>query len=166
MKNVMLGLIENLKTKYGIQVRYARYDNSRENENFEQICKQEWMDILFEDTTPGTPQQKSHVEQKFATLFNRLCAMFNDRKFSFILQNILLAEINNMTFKPISTIFWEGKEKHSSSVQKFVEMYITTYWNNSCQAKLANHGPWAFRLVMLKVTQSVPTMCTTPRQKK
>ena len=45
--------------------------------DFESEYKEEGMRIKFEYTTPGTPQQNGHVEQKFSTLFNRVCAMIN-----------------------------------------------------------------------------------------
>ena len=36
----MLGLTENLTTKYGIQVWYIQCNNARENDDFERVCKQ------------------------------------------------------------------------------------------------------------------------------
>ena len=50
LKNVMLGLIKNLKTKDGIQVRYEYFDNAEENEDFEWAWKQEGMGNKFEYT--------------------------------------------------------------------------------------------------------------------
>ena len=41
----------------------------------------------FEYTAPGTPQQNGHVEWKFATFVNRVCAMLNGGKISFFLRN-------------------------------------------------------------------------------
>ena len=55
LKNLLLGLIKDLKAKYGIHVQYARCDNAGENGDFEMACKQD---------SPGTPQQKSHAELK------------------------------------------------------------------------------------------------------
>ena len=42
--------------------------------------------------------------------------------------------------KPISTIFGKGKKSVLTSMQKFGEMCLATYKNNTHQAKLANHG--------------------------
>ena len=45
-------------------------------------------------------------------------------------------------------------------------MCITMYQNNSHWAKLVNQGTLVFGLVLQKVIQLVPIMCTTPRIKK
>ena len=58
----MLGLIKNLKTKYGIQVQYLQCDNTEENIDFKRACKQEGMRMEFEYTAPDTPQQSDQVE--------------------------------------------------------------------------------------------------------
>ena len=47
---MILGLIKNLKTD--MQVRNAQCNKARENEGFEQICKQEGMGIEFEYSAP------------------------------------------------------------------------------------------------------------------
>ena len=44
-------------------------------------------------------------------------------------------------------------------------MCIIAYWGNSHWAQLANHVSQELGLVMLMVTHSVPTVCTTSRQK-
>ena len=60
-------------------------------------CKQERMGVQFEYTIPGTPQQNGQGEQKFATLFNRICEMLNSGKFSSVLRNSLWAKAANAT---------------------------------------------------------------------
>ena len=55
LKNVMLDLIKNLKTKYSIQIQYACCDNTGENVDFERAYKWEGMGIKFDYTTLGTP---------------------------------------------------------------------------------------------------------------
>ena len=40
VESVMLTSIKDLKTRYGIHVKYARCENAGENENFERACKQ------------------------------------------------------------------------------------------------------------------------------
>ena len=87
LKNVMLGLIKNLKIKYGIQVHYAHCNNARENVDFELVCKQEGKGIKFEYTAPDTPHQNDHLEQKLANLFNMLHAMLNSGKLSAFLRH-------------------------------------------------------------------------------
>ena len=56
LKNVMMGLIKNLKTKYNIQVQYMCCNNAKENVDFERVCKQERMGLEFEYIAPGAPQ--------------------------------------------------------------------------------------------------------------
>ena len=113
----MLALINNLKTKYNLQIQCLHCDNAGENQAFDQTCDQEGLGIDFEYTAPGTPQQNGRVKHKFASLFNRVHAMLNGGKFTAHLQNGLWAEAANTADyshqdpKPISTIFWEGKEK-------------------------------------------------------
>ena len=63
--------------------------------DFEWAHKQEVIGIELQNNDPGTPQQNDHVEQKFMTLFNRVCAMLNGGKFSPFLKNDLWAEAAN-----------------------------------------------------------------------
>ena len=57
--------------------------------------KKKGLGIVFNYTAPGTPQQNSCVKQKFATLFNQVCAMPNHGKFNAYLQNDLRAKARN-----------------------------------------------------------------------
>ena len=79
----------------------------------------------FEYRVLGTPQQNGGVEQKFATLFNRYmpCPMVGN---SLLFQEMayglkpptlpcfseIISSLQIDIWKPISTFFWEGKEKH------------------------------------------------------
>ena len=86
------------------------------------------MEVEFEYTAPGTPQQNGLVEWKFAILFNRVFAMFNGGKFSAFLRNGLWAEAvstashlqNNLvtTNRDLSPFqqFW-GKEREASCLR-------------------------------------------------
>ena len=51
----------------------------------------------LEVTTPVTPQQNSHIEWKYATLFNQVCAILNSGKFKAFLRHGLQAETANTT---------------------------------------------------------------------
>ena len=125
LKNVKMGLIKNLKTKYNIQVQYLCFYNRGENVDFKRTNKQEWMGIKFKYTALGTPQQISHVEWKLITLFNWVHAMLNSGKFTAFLRNNLWAEatstatlLDNYLVTPNRDLspfqhFWEGKDKHS-----------------------------------------------------
>ena len=91
----MLGLIKNLKNKYNMQVQYQLCNNASENVAFEESCKQERLDVDFEYTAPGMPQQNGCVQQIFVTLFIRVCAILNSGKFISNLQNSLWADAMN-----------------------------------------------------------------------
>ena len=52
LKDVMIVLLNNLKTMQGINARYIHCDNASENETFEMPYKQEGMCIRFEYEMP------------------------------------------------------------------------------------------------------------------
>ena len=149
----MLRLLSNLKIKFNLQVQCFHCNYAGENQAFKKTCSQEGLGINFEYTAPGTPQQNGCIERKFATLFNRVCAMLNGGKFTTYLQSGLWAEAtntamlleNNMitpnrTLSPFQQFFGRGKKNDLTSMQKIGEMCITTYKDNSHGAKFANHG--------------------------
>ena len=74
--------IKGLKTKYGIDVKYVRLDNSGENRSLQKECENQNLGIIFEFTAPGTPQQNSVVERKMPTLMGRSRAMMIEAGFS------------------------------------------------------------------------------------
>ena len=47
VKDVMISLLKYLKAIYGITVRYICCDDDRENEVFQQLCKQEGIGVKF-----------------------------------------------------------------------------------------------------------------------
>ena len=57
----MKGLIQNLKTKSDINVKYLHSDSAGENVDFKQVCKQEGMGMEFEYTAACTPQKNGWV---------------------------------------------------------------------------------------------------------
>ena len=58
LADIMIGLIENLKSKCNLQEWYLCCDNTEENVAFKKACKQEVLEVDFEYTAPGMPQQK------------------------------------------------------------------------------------------------------------
>ena len=78
-----------------MQVQYLCYDNAGENVIFKRACKQEELGVNLEYKAPGMPQQNGFIEQKFATLFNQVCAMLNGEKFTTNLCNGLWAKAAN-----------------------------------------------------------------------
>ena len=67
--------MKELKAKYGIDIKYIRLDNSGENQSLQKECDKQNIGIIFEFTSPGTPQQNSVVERKIPTLMGRSRAM-------------------------------------------------------------------------------------------
>ena len=67
--------IKELISKYGIEVKRIRLDNSGEHRSLQRECDKQNMGIIFEFTAPGTPQQNSVAERKIPTLMGRARAM-------------------------------------------------------------------------------------------
>ena len=80
--DVMRALTKNLKNEYNQQVQYLCCDNTGEKVALKKACEQEGLGVHFEYTAPGMPQQNGHVKQKFAIIFNKVCAMLNSGKFN------------------------------------------------------------------------------------
>ena len=78
-----------------MRVQYLCCDNASENVPFKKACKQEGMALELQFTTPSIPQQNGRVKQKFATLFNWVCAMLNGRKITCFMRNGFWAEAAN-----------------------------------------------------------------------
>ena len=53
----MMVFIKDLRATQDVNVKYICYDNSRENETFERLCKQGGMGENFEHTAHGMPQK-------------------------------------------------------------------------------------------------------------
>ena len=152
-------------------------NNMVENVDSEWACKQEWMGIKFEYIAAGTPQHNDCVRQKFATLFNRVCAMASSRKFiSFWETAYGLKPPILPTFRKIisslwieiwaySNNFWKERETSflwCKNLVKFVSPCTGIIYNS---LSLQSIVTWAFGLVLLKVIWLVSTMCKTPRKK-
>ena len=95
LAQTMLGLVNNLKIKFNLQVQHLCQNNTGENQAFERICNHEGLRIDFKYTALGTLQQNGRIEQKFATHFNWVCTMLNHGKFTTYLQSGLWAEAVN-----------------------------------------------------------------------
>lgn len=61
-------------------------DNSGKNQVLERFYKKDRMDITFEYTALGMPQQNGRFQRKVASLENRVEAMLNGGKFSPLLR--------------------------------------------------------------------------------
>ena len=60
-----------------IKVKMIRMDNGGKNKFLQKSLKQEEFDIDFQYTEAGTPQQNGRVEQKFATLYEKVRSILN-----------------------------------------------------------------------------------------
>ena len=130
-----------------MQVQYLHCDNAGKNIAFEKACKQEGLQLEFEYTAPGMLQQNDSIEQKFTSLFNQVSAMLNDGKFDTYLCNDLWAEaantamhLKNNLLMPNRLLSLFQQFSEGNLMQKFGEMCITTYSDNTHHAKLVNFG--------------------------
>ena len=124
LKNVMLVLIKNLRTMYSVQVRYACCDNTGENVDFEQSCKQEGMDIQLNYIAQGTHNNMAMLNRNLLPLSIGYvpCSMLGNFLPSYKTAYGLKPPAQSSFWKtifslqielPISTIVWEGKEMYS-----------------------------------------------------
>ena len=67
---------------------------------------------------------------------------------------------------PFQQFFGKGKKSILSSMQKFGEMCVTTNWDNSHCAKLANHGTPGIWVGYADSTPLVNTRYSIPRLKR
>ena len=152
-KTMMMSSILDLKAMYGNYEKYARCDNTGENECFKLGLQTGSNECSFEYTMPDIPQQNGRVKRKFTILFNRVQAMLNGGKFSSILRDSLWAETANMAtlfennifsptrdLSPFQQIFRNRKRSILPSVQKFSKICIITHCGSSQQVKLVNQG--------------------------
>ena len=102
----------------------------------------------FKYTAPSMPQQNGHAKHKFTTLFNWVHAVLINIKFIAYLQSGLWAEATNTamllknnlltpnrTLSPFQQFFGKGKKPVLTSMQKFGDMCIATYKDNTHWSK-------------------------------
>ena len=128
--------IKGLKTKYGIDVKYKRLDNSGEKRSLQKECEKQNLGIIFEFTAPGTAQQNSVVERKIPTLMGRSRAMMIEAGFSqqdkrkFWCEVISTAtKLDNIMVrkertKPPYTLFYNDEPKYKKYLRSFGEMAV------------------------------------------
>ena len=81
LKDYMRTFIKVMKEKESVKIQTIRMDNAGENLDFKQMAENEFPWIKYKLTSPGTPQQNSRVERKFATLFGFARSMLDDGGF-------------------------------------------------------------------------------------
>ena len=67
--------ILGLSRRYVIEIKRISLDNSGENRRLHKECDKQNLGVIFEFTSPGTPQQISVGERKIPTLVGRARAM-------------------------------------------------------------------------------------------
>ena len=128
--------MQELKAKYGIDIKYVRLDNSGKNRNLQRECAKQNLGIIFEFTAPGTSQQNSVVERKIRTLMGRSRAMMitagfsqqDKRKFwcevistATKLDNVMVRKDRT---KPPFTLFYNDEPKYMKFLRSFGEMAV------------------------------------------
>jgi len=71
IKEKFIPFLKELQDTYGRRVHHIRCDNAGENRALENACIDRELDIVFEYTAPGTPQQNGIVERAFATMLGK-----------------------------------------------------------------------------------------------
>ena len=74
--------IKALKARHEIQLKIIRLYNAGENRVLERESDKNELWLIFEYTTPGTPQQNGVVESAFVTVMGRARAMMNPAGFT------------------------------------------------------------------------------------
>ena len=124
------------QAQYGIEVKYIKLDNRGENRSLQKECEKQNLGIIFELTSPGTPQQNSVVERKKPILMGRSRAMMIEAGFSqqdkrkfwcevistaTKLDNIMVRKERS---KPPYTLFYNADPKHKKYLRSFGEMAV------------------------------------------
>ena len=141
LAKTIVPFIKTLKSKRGITVKTIRCDNAGENRSLQEMCEQEGLNITFEYTAPGTPQQNGRVERKFATLGARIRAMLNgsgiepEKRSKFWTEAASTAtKLHNelvhkgATSNPFQQFFGKGVKSTVDSTKIFGEMCMVHNW--------------------------------------
>ena len=132
----MLIWIRSLSKKHNIEIKRIRLDNSGENRSLQKECDKANMEITFEFTAPGTPQQNSVVERRIPALMGRARAMLiqagieSKYKGEFWCEVISTAtKLDNIMVrpertKPPHTLFFGEDAKYTRSLRTFGEMAV------------------------------------------
>ena len=128
--------IKELKAKYGIDIKYMRLDNSGENRSLQKECDKQNLEIIFEFSAPGTPQQNSVVDRKIPTMMGRSRTMMLTAGFSQQDKRKFLCEVISTTTKldkimvtkemtkPPFTMFYNDEPKYMKFLRSFEEMAV------------------------------------------
>ena len=130
---------------------YLRCDNSSENKMLATEAKAKGMNVIFEFTAPGTPEENGKVERTFATLWGRVRAALNLTNFNEYLRTGLWTECANCVTQQSNICVKAGRELspyeefygrkaiYEKSLRVFGEMGIRTV-RKGHQDKLDDRG--------------------------
>ena len=145
--------IKGLSKKYGIEIKRIRLDNSGENKRLQKECNKENLQIIFEFTASGTPQQNSVAERRTPMLMGRARAMLiqagidSKGKGEFWCEVISTAtKLDNIMVrperaKPPHTLFYGKDAKYMKYMRTFGEMAVVViHEGKKMRSKLDNRG--------------------------
>ena len=128
--------IRGLSKKYKIEIKRIRLDNSGENRSLQKECDKANLGIIFEFTSPGTPQQNSVAERRIPTLMGRARVMLiqagidSKGKGEFWCEVISTAtKLDNIMVRPERTklphtLFYGKAAKYMRCMRTFGEMAV------------------------------------------
>ena len=135
----LIGFISDLKNIHKKKPKYIRCDNAGENESFQQEAQKRGLGLIFEYTSPGTPQHNGVVERAFQTLYGRIRAMLRASGMTEKLKQTLWAEcastctkLDNLTpsrndeNKCCHEAFYGNIPKYATELRTFGEIAIVT----------------------------------------
>ena len=150
---MMLMWIRGLSKKYKIEIKRIRLDTSGENRSLQKECDKANLQIIFEFTAPGTPQQNSVAERRIPTLMGRARAMLikagidSKGKGEFWCEVISTAtKLDNRMVrpertKPPNTLFYGKDAKYMRCIRTFGELaVIAIHEGKKMRSKLDDRG--------------------------
>ena len=145
--------VKGLAKKYGLEIKRIRLDNSGENKSLQKACNKENLEVIFEFTAPGTPQQNSVAERRIPTLMGRARAMLiqagidSKGKGEFWCEVISTATkldyimVRPERKKPPHTLFYSKDIKYMKYMRTFGEMAVVAkHEGKKMRSKLDNRG--------------------------
>jgi hypothetical protein len=164
-QKAMLEFIQTMKSQNTDRAKYIRCDNSPENKKLASEVLKKGLDVVFEFTAPGSPEENGKVERTYATMWGRARAVLNTANLSGELRSGLWAEcahyvsqVHNITIKAGKEMcpyeeFMGKKPLIVKNLRIFGEACVRTV-RKGLQDKLDNKG----EIFFLWVTQLITTM--------
>ena len=110
LKGGGLALFKKIRSR-GIQVKKIQSDNAGENKALQMALESEECNIEFQYSAVGTPQQTSKLEQKFTTLYGKVCLTLNSERMNKGLWRRLWVKYAPHVTDMENIIIWKVNEK-------------------------------------------------------